>query len=421
MASLVYIDKISSSWLRIIINFQTEKLRGRKKIKNILNDYVTSWLRIIINFQTEKLRGRKKIKNILNDYVTRILEKSLVYHTRESSGAIVRKVVVSTNIGETYLAIDGIVSVIDTGFAKQKVYNLGIRLESFALQSCLQSLKLQHNNVLVVLEPERVNKNVMHDNTYPEILRSNLGAAQPPGEAVGARRCDSLGRSFHLDGGRIERDVDAYRGQSTSNKHAQSLCTDPIVCDIPLHCDACTVQLILLLSIALPNCTTSNCTHDRLIKLVRAHPAIYDIHHPHYRRNPVRIQIWSKIGKELGAPSATFASQCFLSKSFCCSDKEDAEPSVFNKISKVASVWCKFYCHLQAHELASENFNLKVIKYLTLLQSSDHGKAQRCPCEMIYVNRWQTNEIMNKSNSANNSLKLINSECTASSLRDLLS
>uniref|UniRef100_A0A1B0GBI1 MADF domain-containing protein n=1 Tax=Glossina morsitans morsitans TaxID=37546 RepID=A0A1B0GBI1_GLOMM len=42
---------------------------------------------------------------------------------------------------------------------------------------------------------------------------------------------------------------------------------------------------------------------DRLIKLVRAHPAIYDIHHPHYRRNPVRIQIWSKIGKELGAPS----------------------------------------------------------------------------------------------------------------------
>ncbi|KAL9922399.1 uncharacterized protein ACN427_002965 [Glossina fuscipes fuscipes] len=27
------------------------------------------------------------------------------------------------------------------------------------------------------------------------------------------------------------------------------------------------------------------------------------IHHPHYRRNPVRIQIWSKIGKELGAPS----------------------------------------------------------------------------------------------------------------------
>ncbi|XP_073813413.1 dorsal interacting protein 3 isoform X2 [Musca autumnalis] len=42
---------------------------------------------------------------------------------------------------------------------------------------------------------------------------------------------------------------------------------------------------------------------DRLIKLVRANPAIYDVMHPHYRRTPVRMAIWDNIARELGAPS----------------------------------------------------------------------------------------------------------------------
>ncbi|KAI5705833.1 hypothetical protein M8J75_002206 [Diaphorina citri] len=148
------------------------------------------------------------------------------------NGGIGRKVVVSTNIAETSLTIDGVVFVIDPGFAKQKVYNPRIRVESLLVSPISKASAQQRAGragrtrpgkcfreqvVLAVLDPasvlgknridytvspiskasaqqragragrtrpgkcfrlytEKAYKNEMQDNTYPEILRSNLGS-----------------------------------------------------------------------------------------------------------------------------------------------------------------------------------------------------------------------------------------------------
>ena len=94
------------------------------------------------------------------------------------------KVVVSTNIAETSLTIDGVVFVIDPGFSKQKVYNPRIRVESLLVSPISKASAQQRAGRAGRTKPgkcfrlytEKAYKNEMQDNTYPEILRSNLGA-----------------------------------------------------------------------------------------------------------------------------------------------------------------------------------------------------------------------------------------------------
>merc|ERR1712227_301417 len=103
---------------------------------------------------------------------------------KKSNGAIGRKVVVSTNIAETSLTIDGVVFFIDPGFSKQKVYNPRIRVESLLVSAISKASAQQRAGRAGRTKPgkcfrlytEKAYKNEMQDNTYPEILRSNLSS-----------------------------------------------------------------------------------------------------------------------------------------------------------------------------------------------------------------------------------------------------
>ncbi|KAJ7378807.1 Pre-mRNA-splicing factor ATP-dependent RNA helicase dhx15 [Desmophyllum pertusum] len=102
---------------------------------------------------------------------------------KKANGAIGRKCVVSTNIAETSLTIDGVVFVIDPGFSKQKVYNPRIRVESLLVSAISKASSQQRAGRAGRTRPgkcfrlytEKAYQSEMQDNTYPEILRSNLG------------------------------------------------------------------------------------------------------------------------------------------------------------------------------------------------------------------------------------------------------
>jgi pre-mRNA-splicing factor ATP-dependent RNA helicase DHX15/PRP43 len=97
-------------------------------------------------------------------------------------GAPGRKVVVSTNVAETSLTIDGIVYVIDPGFSKQKVYNPRIRVESLLVSPISKASANQRAGRAGRTRPgkcfrlytEKSFHKDLQEQTYPEILRSAL-------------------------------------------------------------------------------------------------------------------------------------------------------------------------------------------------------------------------------------------------------
>lgn len=93
-----------------------------------------------------------------------------------------RKIVISTNIAETSLTIDGIVYVIDPGFSKQKVYNPRVRMESLLVSPISQASAKQRAGRAGRTRPGKCFRlyteesflNDLEEQTYPEILRSEM-------------------------------------------------------------------------------------------------------------------------------------------------------------------------------------------------------------------------------------------------------
>ncbi|KAJ2932282.1 hypothetical protein H1R20_g4806, partial [Candolleomyces eurysporus] len=93
-----------------------------------------------------------------------------------------RKVVVSTNIAETSLTIDGIVYVVDPGFSKQRVYNPRIQVESLLVSPISKASAQQRAGRAGRTRPgkcfrlytEKDFVTELDEQTCPEILKSNL-------------------------------------------------------------------------------------------------------------------------------------------------------------------------------------------------------------------------------------------------------
>ncbi|KAG6748376.1 hypothetical protein POTOM_048296 [Populus tomentosa] len=100
----------------------------------------------------------------------------------QEGGPSGRKIVVSTNIAETSLTIDGIVYVIDPGFSKQMVYNPRVRVESLLVSPISKASAHQRSGRAGRTQPgkcfrlytERSFNQDLQPQTFPEILRSNL-------------------------------------------------------------------------------------------------------------------------------------------------------------------------------------------------------------------------------------------------------
>ncbi|SBT33465.1 pre-mRNA-splicing factor ATP-dependent RNA helicase PRP43, putative [Plasmodium ovale wallikeri] len=95
-----------------------------------------------------------------------------------------RKCILATNIAETSITIEGIVYVIDPGFSKQKVYNPRARVESLLIAPISKASAQQRAGRAGRTKPgkcfrlytEKCFEQTLPEQTYPEILRSNLGS-----------------------------------------------------------------------------------------------------------------------------------------------------------------------------------------------------------------------------------------------------
>ncbi|CDF38530.1 Putative ATP-dependent RNA helicase DHX8 [Chondrus crispus] len=113
-----------------------------------------------------------------------------------------RKVVIATNIAEASLTIDGILYVVDPGFAKQKVYNPKLGMDSLVVAPISQASARQRKGragrtgpgKCICLYTESAYMNEMLPTSVPELQRSNLAHTVLTLKAMGIN--DLLGFDF---------------------------------------------------------------------------------------------------------------------------------------------------------------------------------------------------------------------------------
>ena len=151
---------------------------------------------------------------------------------RKPEGPSGRKVVVSTNIAETSLTIDGIVYVVDPGFSKQKVYNPRIRVESLLVSPISKASAAQRAGRAGRTRPgkcfrlytEKDYVKELEEQTYPEILRSNLANTVLELVKLGITVRTGGGSSLNGELNRVAGfgTVRLLRSPSTRNGHAST-------------------------------------------------------------------------------------------------------------------------------------------------------------------------------------------------------
>lgn len=128
----------------------------------------------------KKLEGQIKEMVICPIYANLPPEQQKKIFEPTPKGA--RKVVISTNIAETSLTIDGIVYVIDCGFVKENIYNATTGMESLEVLPCSKASADQRAGRAGRVGPGKcfrlytkwVYLNDLPRNPTPEILRTDL-------------------------------------------------------------------------------------------------------------------------------------------------------------------------------------------------------------------------------------------------------
>lgn len=95
-----------------------------------------------------------------------------------------RKCVISTNIAETSVTIDGVVYVVDPGFSKTKVYNPRTHIESLLVSPISRSNCIQRAGRAGRTRPGKCFRlfsetafQSLHQTSFPEIRRTNIASA----------------------------------------------------------------------------------------------------------------------------------------------------------------------------------------------------------------------------------------------------